>query len=212
MPKLVNIPEDELRELIGRGLSKKHLAEYYKCSVATITNKMKAYGITYEGNEAGEINEHNGVLDVAGDTAITIDENDGILCADNSVKLTQAAFTEHHSVIAEITKLSPAVKYEIEDGKLVLYNNSGEVTVAPSSFVSVSTGIGVKFFGGLGLISLINNESRYITIVNPIIDTCDEVSVVIANYHPIDTYTISNNTPIAVMNIMPAVGAEWREA
>jgi len=216
MPKKINIPEDELRELVKRGLSKKHLAEYYKCTVTTITNKMKAYGITYEDDDEGGGDEGDSAVPSIELPSVSDDGSNGGHPLNESVVSSLSTQEEvaalfPSKVIVEITKLTPTVKYEIKNDGLVLYNNSGETVVSPSSLAVINTGIGVKITGGVGIIRLLDSTGRFITITNPIVNDCDEVSVVIANYHSVDTYAIKDGVPVAVMNVITVADVDWRE-
>ena len=48
MPPKKQIPEDELRELVGKGYRLKHLAEHFGCDISVIKRALQEYSIPFE--------------------------------------------------------------------------------------------------------------------------------------------------------------------
>ena len=48
MPPKKQIPENELRELVGKGYKLKHLVEHFGCDISVIKRILREYNIPFE--------------------------------------------------------------------------------------------------------------------------------------------------------------------
>jgi len=193
MPKKIEMPEEELQKLVQQGKTQEEIANYYGCAVITIKLRMKQYGIE---PSYGKI----------------VEPKNETLREQTELKPEKAEVIkiDSHTKV-KIERAVPYAEYTIDGNSLIFYNSSGDCGIASSEMRVIKTGISLEFNGGIGVLRLLDDETRSLAIVNSVIKDSKNVLIMIANHHPIDSYILENKKPIARLEVLSLQNVSWIE-